>query len=661
MTRREIRNTTPPNSQGYDAALAAYNGGKLSRAEAILKKLLLRTPRHADAYHLRGVIFYQTNRLQAAENSIRKALELGACGAFYVNLALVLKATGDTDGAIDAYKHALRIGPESAKACNNLGNLLMEQKCYPEAEALYNRAIQNNANYTVAIKNLGALLSKLGRYDEAERTLRRVLSLAPNFTEARLILGKLLEKNERLDECEQEYRAVHAWGRLQYMRRKNAAWHGLDSIDTATLKAEEPSPPPPWTLLNILGMEPTWHRRAAMRFAMAEIPALTNPRKLLSPVLRHPGEPLKIGYLSADFHDHPTMHLLAGVLEAHDSSRVEIHLFSYGPNKEDNFTRRINTAGFVPTDLSALSDQQSAARISQAGIHILVDLKGYTTGARLGISALRPAPIIVSWLGYPGSLGHKRLADYIIGDRIVTPANNAESFSEKIALMPNCYQPNDNQRPWPASIPRTNAGLPAEGLVFCSFNQVIKINPACFDIWCRLLTSVPGSILWLLDPGKPLARINLLREAKHRGVDPTRVIFAPRVSQQDHLARLKLADIALDTFPCNSHTTASDALWACVPLVTTPGQGFASKVAASLLTTHGFPELIADDSESYFTTALHLATQPKQLESLRRRLLSARETSPLFDTIRFTRDLESLYEAIWSHSLRGCNSSRVIT
>jgi predicted O-linked N-acetylglucosamine transferase (SPINDLY family) len=310
-------------------------------------------------------------------------------------------------------------------------------------------------------------------------------------------------------------------------------------------------------------------------------------------------------------------------------------------------------------DLRALSDRAAARQIADDGIDILVDLKGYTRDSRLGISALRPAPVIVSWLGYPGTLGHERLADYIIGDPIVTPLDAADGYSETLALMPHCYQPNDRNRPISAAPPRSAENLPEDAFVFCSFNQSYKIIPKVFDIWCKLLSSVPGSVLWLLE--SPAASMdNLRKEARARGIDPQRLVFAAKKPLADHLGRLQLADLALDTFPYGSHTTGSDALWAGVPLITRPGNTFASRVAASLLTAAGLPELITETWDAYFALALELANDAARRQDLRQRMAKQRLTSPLFDTHGFTIHLERLFEQIWAQHATGERKTLVI-
>ncbi len=299
-----------------------------------------------------------------------------------------------------------------------------------------------------------------------------------------------------------------------------------------------------------------------------------------------------------------------------------------------------------------MPDDEAASLIAADGVDILVDLKGYTQDTRMEIVAQRPAPIIISWLGYPGTLGHPQMADYIIGDPIVTPPGCASNYSETLALMPHCYQPNDRSRIIGDKPTRAEAGLPDSGFVFCSFNQSYKFSPPVFDLWCRLLVEIPGSVLWLLEPEVSVMD-NLRREAEVRGVNGARLIFAANLPLQEHLGRLQLADLALDTFPYNSHTTGSDAIWAGVPLVTRSGTTFASRVAASLLQASGLPELITTDVDVYFELAKSLAQSPQRLQEIRGKLATTRASMPLFDTLRFTRNLERLFLEIWDQHAMG--------
>ncbi len=360
---------------------------------------------------------------------------------------------------------------------------------------------------------------------------------------------------------------------------------------------------------------------------------------------------LRIGYLSADFHEHATAYLIAGLLESHDRQAFEIFAYSYGPNDPSPMRQRLKSACAHFVSIGTMSDREAAACIHADGIHILVDLKGYTQHARTAILTYRPAPIQAQFLGYPGTMG-TRIVDYLIADRFVVPESQFHHYDEHIVHLPDCYQPNDPQRVIGATPTRTAAGLPATGMVFCSFNETYKITPTMFDIWMRLLQSAAGSVLWLL-ASNTQAPDNLRREAQARDVDPHRLIFAPRLPYAAHLGRLALADLVLDTLPYNAHTTASDALWSGVPVLTCPGETFASRVAGSLLQTMGLPELITDSLEHYERKARELAEHPEVLAGLKVKVREHRRTSPLFDAVRFARHLESAYRAMWFRYARG--------
>jgi predicted O-linked N-acetylglucosamine transferase (SPINDLY family) len=390
----------------------------------------------------------------------------------------------------------------------------------------------------------------------------------------------------------------------------------------------------------VLGTDRAEQRQAATscaRFMSQDVQPLPALRSDWAPGRRR----LRVGYVSADFHGHATTILMAEMLERHDRERFDVRLYSHGPDDGSSMRRRIEAAceGFVET--RSWTDLQIAQRIRDDGIDLLVDLKGHTRDNRLGIFAYRPAPLQASFLGYPGTTG-VRAMDYLIGDAIVTPLAHAADYSEKLAQMPVCYQPNDRQRLLPEAPSRASQGLPDEALVLCGFNQPYKISPEVLDSWCRLLLALPQAVLWLLE-WTPQALMNLRREATQRGVDPQRLIGAPRVSPQVHMARLRLADLFVDTWPCNAHTTASDALWAGVPIVTQQGQTFASRVCASLLHAVGTPELVCDDTTQYEATVRALAADAPRRAALRAHLARARDSAPLFDSERFARDIEALY------------------
>jgi predicted O-linked N-acetylglucosamine transferase (SPINDLY family) len=359
---------------------------------------------------------------------------------------------------------------------------------------------------------------------------------------------------------------------------------------------------------------------------------------------------IRIGYLSSDFQEHATALLLVESLEAHNARRFELHAYSYGVDDGKGMRARLRRVFDHFNDIRHLTDEEAAKAINDDGIDILVDLKGFTEGTRTSILALRPSPIQVNYLGYPGTLG-PGLCDYIITDAFCTPEGSAGAYSERLAVLPHSYQPHGRGDAVARPPGRIEAGLPAHGFVFCCFNQAYKITPEIFDVWCRLLGCVPASVLWLL--GARSAEGNLRSEAWKRGVDGSRLIFAKDLPHAAHLSRLQLADLVLDTAPYGAHTTASDALWAGVPIITRPGPTFPSRVAGSLLHSVGLSELIVEDQEDYFDLAVELATDSDRLGKLRRKLARNRSSAPLFDVKSYTLAIESLYEKMWERHSAG--------
>jgi predicted O-linked N-acetylglucosamine transferase (SPINDLY family) len=355
---------------------------------------------------------------------------------------------------------------------------------------------------------------------------------------------------------------------------------------------------------------------------------------------------IRIGYVSADFRNHPVGRLAVGLFEAHDKSRFVTIALSLGPDDGSDLHRRIKSAFEDFVDVRNRSDADLAAIIRRREIDILVDLMGFTLAGRSGVLARRAAPVQVNFLGYPATMGADWV-DYIIADRTIIPAEHFQSYGERVVWLPDSYQANDDKSPIAEHVPtRSECGLPETAFVFCCFNNTFKINPQIFDIWMRLLAATANSVLWLLETN-PAATRNLRREAERRGIDAGRLIFAPRIAVADHLARHRQADLFLDTLPYNAHTTASDALWAGLPLVTCRGETFAGRVAASLLKAAGLPELIATSLDDYEALALKLAHDPTLLGEIKEKLRRNRDRYPLFDTARFTRHIESAYETMW--------------
>jgi len=401
----------------------------------------------------------------------------------------------------------------------------------------------------------------------------------------------------------------------------------------------------PFFLLGLPGIGADEQRTSAERWMSAKISAAREVRaKRTFRDSSAPAQRIRIGYLSNDFHNHATAFLMIELFENHDCEQFELFAYSYGADDGKEMRPRLEASFENFVDVQALTVSETAEMINADGIDILIDLKGFTLGTRTEVLAHRPAPVQVNYLGYPGTLG-SGLCDYIITDPFLTPPNSGPNYSESFAYMPETYQPRGRNVELAAAPTRASAGLPEDGFVFCCFNQSRKITPEIFEVWCRILSHNSDSVLWLL--ADHMAEGNLRNLAMQHGVLPNRLVFAEPLPQDEHLARLQLADLLLDTQPYNAHTTASDALWAGVPVVTCSGDTFASRVAGSLLHAVGLPELITEDLEEYFELALMLSQDSVRYECLVSRLTSNRLTTPLFDIKRYAKHLEDLYRKMW--------------
>lgn len=536
--------------------------------------------------------------------------------ASYHNLGVSQESLGQHEEAIEAYRNALKYDPACVEACSNLGGLLHRLHQSDKALALLEQAIKIDPEFADAHHNLGCTLNALGRLEEAISAHRKALACQPDF---------LISKFE-----------------LCGLRRTICDWSGLEAENAACLLAiyERSIKISPFQILPMTG-DPVQQLRHNRLFAADQKVAETS---IFSdyPAFDEAGKerPVRIGYLSSDFNQHAVSVLIAELLERHDRSQFEI--FGYCYSKDDGSDTRARVVSAFDQYISVLqmSDYQAAKRIHQDGIDILVDLKGYTRDGRSRILTHRPAPVQVNYLGYPSTMGADFI-DYIIGDAVVTPMEHQPHYDEAIVQLPQCYMPNDTKRKIADEMPTRQAhGLPETGFVFCSFNNAYKITEEMFSVWMRLLDQVEGSVLWLFEANQ-MCKENLRREALAFGVDPSRLIFAPKLPKlEDHLARYRLADLFLDSSPYNAHTTASDALWAGLPVLSCAGQTFASRVASSLLHAIKIPELSTNTIEDYEKVALNLATDAAKLAELRNRLVQNRHSAPLFDIESYTRGIE---------------------
>jgi predicted O-linked N-acetylglucosamine transferase (SPINDLY family) len=578
----------------------------------------------AEAHVICGNALRRLKRVQEALDCVDRALALKPQMVdALVARGNVLQQLRRLDEALAAYRRALQLQPgHGAAACNEAGTLL-DMGRTPEALACCDRHINENTGrddaQRAALHNVRAgALRALGRHEEAALGFSRVRELDPNFE---LALGRMLYAKQCCCDWSDFERHVAE----------------LQQAILAGMKAANP-----FAILSLCGSAPLQLRCAGI-FARDDTgsPMVERARART----RGPHRPLRVAYLSGDLGEHPVSYLMVGVFEQHDRRQVESVAVSLRPPEASAMGQRVRAAVDSFIDASASSDADVAALLRDLHVDIVVDLVGFTQSVRLGILAQRPAPVQVNYLGYPGTMGASYI-DYILADGFVVPEASRCHYAEQVVYLPECFQANDDRRLIGHRPGREQAGLPESGFVFCSFNSNHKITPAIFDIWCRLLRHIPGSVLWLVAESDA-SRRNLQREARVRGVADEHLVFAERTTYAQHLGRFGLADLFLDTVPFNAGTTASDALWSGVPVLTCAGEAFAGRMAGSLLHTIGLPELVTHSLLDYEALALELASHPQRLEQIRSALAGLRGTSPLFQTERFCRHLERAYAGMW--------------
>jgi len=667
---------------------------RLETAIASYDHALAHNSRDAIAWYNRGAALRELGKLPEALASIDHALDINPNYAeAHCNRGILLAELKRWDEALGGYDRAIEIHPGLPQAHFNRGTLLHKNKQWSAALASYDEAIRCDPAYAEAHCNRGALLTDLNQWSAARASIDRAIELQPDFAEAHYQRGLLYAVTRRLEgaianldraialkpdyaaafhrraeilmQMSQFGGAIASYdealllepGRdflrsdLRHARMCVCDWRDLDE-DVQQLSAGLEADQAAWAPFHITALlgSPHLTHKAAEIWSRLAFP----PNEQLGPIIPGiRGEKIKVGYFSADLHTHPVALLAAELFETHDRSMFEITAFSLIAVENDPMRTRLEKAFDRFIDVSQRSDIEVASMARELGIDIAVDLGGYTLQSRTGIFALRAAPAQVSFIGYPGSMGADYI-DYLIADSTVIPPSCFDHFSEKIVHLPGSYLPNDSTREVAETgFSRVQLGLPAAGFVFCCFNNSYKITPDVFDGWMRILGRIPKSVLWL-SRNNEWAIQNLRREADKRGVDPARLVFADRIpSAADHLARLRAADLFLDTRPYNAHATAIDALWAGVPVLTCPGESFAARVAASLLTAIELPELIASSPAAYEERAVHFGTHPEELATLRKKLSANRHTTALFDTETYTRHLESAYRQIYERHQAG--------
>lgn len=656
------RQELPLSEEQQNALRADFAAEKYAAVASTCAALLNSNRKSHFLWNMLGNCHLKSQDLDAAATCLNKACELAPRdAATFAAMADVSRAQGQIDNALTLYRKALKLDETLVCGLSNMADTLIGLGRLNEATPLLQQAASLAPDDPDVLSNYSNVLLKTGQTQKAKALLERATELAPQLENAQYKLAQLqsmdgdteqaiegfnamLEKTPGDDRTRAEKLHAQAqlcdWGWVaEYQRlRRQLGLAGQACPPLAALTFED---------------NPDLLRLRIQAHANAALPSVRAARPLAAEQLgQDRPQRLRIGYFSPDYHDHATMRLMAGLFEAHDQSRFDIIAYSYDATPADAMRSRIRKAVTSFKDISRLSDAETTQLVQQDKLDIAVDLKGFAPNSRTALFAERLAPLQMSYLGFPGTLGSTAM-DYLIADSVACPLGSERYYEEHLLRLPHSYQANDNKRHISADqYTRKDCGLPDRGFVFCSFNSSDKITPAEFDIWMRLLDQVPGSVLWLLDCGDS-AKANLRRAAQDRGQDADRLIFAPHLPQDEHLARHQAADLFLDTFVVNGHATASDALWAGLPVLTLPGRQFAARVGASLLSAIDMPELIASSAADYESRARDLACDTDALAALRSKLQRNRSTTALFDTTGFAAAIEQGFDMAYDRHLQG--------
>ncbi|HYM18088.1 MAG TPA: tetratricopeptide repeat protein [Micropepsaceae bacterium] len=699
---RQVLNVAPESFEALHAlGIVRYQCGDLEEAERLIGQAVTVNPAAVDAQYNRGSLLLRLGRIEAAIACFDRAIALKPGyvealtnrGNALVRLARHAEALNDFErttslrpelaqtwanrgaalfklgrfaDAVASYDKALALQPGHLESRLNRGDALIGLQRLDEALAEFDRGLEVQPQNADTWTRRGAALSQLDRREEAIAAYSRALELRPDHIEALNQRGNTLLVLRRFEEAARDFERVIArdpdfpWarGNLAYCHLHGCHWDGLEAEVTAVALAVRSGLPvcAPLPFLSLAGLAGGVDElsadalRGARVWVERQFPASAEP---LWRGERYGHERIRLAYLSADFNDHAVARLSVGIFECHDRNRFETIAVSLGPSDDSRIRKRLEAAFETSIDVRGMKDAEVAAWLREREVDVAIDLNGFTAGCRPGILARRPAPVQAHFLGFPGTMGAPYI-DYIFADETVIPPGQRSNYAEKVIYLPHSFLPNDGKRTIAEPMPRrSQAGLPEKGFVYCCFSGAFKITPAMFGVWMHLLDEVKDSVLWL-PAGSSSSSGALRREAGRRGIDPMRLIFAPFTpTTEEHLSRLRLADLFLDTLPYNAHATACDALWAGVPLLTLQGAAFASRVAASALHAVGLTELVTQSINHYEALALELARDRERLQHIRQTLNRARSSSPLFDTIGFTRGLERAIAEICARNRRG--------
>lgn len=632
-----------------ESAIAKHKSGHVGEAIDVYQTLLHYAPQDPQILFLLGTAYTQLRKPIQGLAFFDQALSFNPYNVdVLINRGIALKDLHRFSESLESFSSALKMQPAIPVAHNNRGNALQKMKRLMCALADYDKAIELDPYYAEAYCNRGIALQEFGMLEDAIASYDMAIKVQPDYADAYSNRAGAFHELGMFEDALYNYEKALALrsdvdyllGARMYAQMQLCEWECFDEqveeLVDKVVQGEKVCRP--FALLSLVDA-PDLHRKASEIY---QHEFYEGPFTNLAKMHAEKKEKIRLGYFSADFHDHATMHLLAEMLEKHDKNNFELFAFSFGPITHDYWQERIKIKFDEFIVCNEMSDAEVAKTSRDLGIDVAIDLKGYTQGSRPGIFSFSAAPIQVNFLGYPSTMGVEFI-DYLIADRHLVSPESVGLYSEKIVWMPDCYQPNCKIRAISeARISRSQFGLPESGVVFASFNNNYKITPNIFSCWMRILAAVDSSVLWLLSTNAKAAA-NLKLEAALRGIDPERLIFAERVPIEDHLNRLSLADLMLDTFPYGAHTTCSDALRMCLPVITIAGKSFASRVSASLLNAVMLPELVTFSDEDYERLAVELARNAQQLKDIREKLSVNLASSPLFDSSLFVKNIETAY------------------
>ena len=644
----------------FAQAINFFDNGNLNESKKLCLKILKEEPKNFDILHLLGIISFKLEDYKNSADLIAKAVTINPKDAeAYNNQALVLKKINKLEDAIESLNQAIKIKPDFIQAYNRRGHLLVELNQLDDALENFNKAIEINPNFSEAYNNRGNILNKLNRHTESIESYDKAISINPNFAEAYNNRGGVQKDLKLYEAAHESYEKAikikpnldFLLGSLIYTKLHLCNWKSFDEnlkkIEENIIKGNKSLTP--FSSLLLLN-SPSLQKKAAEIYFKAKY---ISKDALKSFDERPENNKIRVGYYSADFRKHVMSDLLIHLFKCHDKSKFELIGFSFIPGKPDLMHNEIKKNFDQFFDVSLKTDKEIAQISKDMNIDIAVDLMGYTTNARTGIFKESCAPIKINFLGYPGTLGSNH-HDYIIADKTLIPKKNQKDYSEKIVYLPDSYKLDHSARKVSNKIfTKQEMGLPKKSFVFCCFNNNFKITPNVFNTWMNTLKSVNNSVLWLMiKKNNPTVKNHLKKEALKKGIESDRLIFANRMPLSDHLARLKLADLFIDTMPYNAHTTASDALWVGLPVLTLCGETFASRVAASMLNAVGLSELITLTDKKFEDLAIELGNNPKKLQQIKNKLNNNKISKPLFNSKLFTKNIEKAYSIIYEEHLK---------